>query len=244
MTWLPATACATYVLDPSWKGLFDLIAAHYVFKHIPQVVASLENLKSFLTSDGVIFFSVPDWEANPGDLLVADHVNHFTETSIRRAVRAAGMKVLRIERTLLPAAFTVVCTSTGIEPVPIRPDIEKIIDVGEGCVAGLALACGRLDEKFVANRNRRSAIFGAGFYGMFILIRAFDKVPMSCFLDNNPHLWHREIFGISVLPPKSLPDDIEVVYAGLNPNRAREIVSQTPVLQRSGLELVFFETKP
>jgi hypothetical protein len=231
-------------LNVAWKGRFDLITAHYVLEHVPQAVASLMNLKSFLTQEGVIFFSVPDWEANPGDLLVADHVNHFTETSIHRAVRKADMKVQRIERTLLPSAFTVLCAPTGTEPSPVQTDVDKTVAIGEDYAAGLSRACAQLDEKFAANRNRKSAIFGGGFYGVFLFTRALGKVLISCFLDNNPHLWNEKIFGLSVLPPNSLPEDIEVVYVGLNPNHAREIVKGMPVLQRAGLQLVFLETQP
>ena len=242
--WLPGECCATYDLDPTWKGRFDLITAHYVLEHVPQAVASLKHLKSFLAPDGAIFFSVPDWEANPGDLLVADHVNHFTETSIRRAVREAGMKVQRIERTLLPTAFTVVCVPTGIEPNPNHADVARSVKIGVDCAAGLSRACARLDEKFAAGQNRKSAIFGSGFYGMFLFTRAAGKVSISSFLDNNPHLWSTKIFDVAVLPPKSLPDNIEVVYVGLNPTRARAIVKETPALQRAGLELIFLDTSP
>jgi SAM-dependent methyltransferase len=242
--WLPTNSCATYELNTAWKGRFDLITAHYVLEHVPQAVASLMNLKSFLAPDGAIFFSVPDWESNPGDLLVADHVNHFTATSIRRAVREAALKVKRIERTVLPAAFAVLCEPAGIEPNPRQRDIEATVAIGADCAAGLSRACARLDEKFAANRDRKSAIFGGGFYGAFLFARASAKVPISCFLDNNPHLWSEKFFGLSVLPPKFMPDDIDVVYVGLNPNRAREIVKEIPMLQRAGLELVFLDTQP
>ena len=37
------------------------------------------------------------------------------------------------------------------------------------------------------------------------------------------------------------PANIEVVYVGLNPARAREIAATVPALQRPGLDLLFIE---
>ena len=143
----------------------------------------------------------------------------------------------------MAAAFTVTCASVGTEPSPMQADIDETVAMAEECTAGLTRAFDRLDRKFVANRDRKSAIFGGGFYGTLFVSRALGRASISCFVDSNPHLWGKTILGISVLPPKSLPDDIEVVYVGLNPNRAREIVRAVPALQRSGLELAFLETQ-
>ena len=241
-SWLPPTSCGTYDLDPAWLHRFDLITANYVLEHVPDAAASLANLKSFLSPEGAIFFSVPDWESNPGDLLVADHVNHFTETSIRRAVRKAGLKVFCVDRDRLPSAFTVVCIPDDVEPMPPAADVKRTADNAALCAAGLTRACARLDQAFADNMGRKSAIFGGGFYGLFLFTRARRKISISCFLDNNPHLWPVPMFGLPVMPPKELPIDVEVVYVGLNPNRARDIVNTVPALAREGLDLVFFDT--
>jgi hypothetical protein len=64
-------------------------------------------------------------------------------------------------------------------------------------------------------------------------------VPVSCFLDNNPHSWSLRHFGLPVRPPAEIPDDVRTVFVGLNPSKARAIVAQTPALDRRGIELVF-----
>jgi len=80
--------------------------------------------------------------------------------------------------------------------------------------------------------GRRAAIYGSGFYGVFIASRLTDRSNVRYFLDRNPHQQAKRIFDLPVLPPDALGDEIEVVYVGLNPARAREIAADIEPLHR------------
>jgi SAM-dependent methyltransferase len=243
MPWLPTKNISTYNLDMQWVGRFDLITAHYVLEHVPNPVTLLSELKRFLAPGGAIFFSVPNWSANPGDLLVADHVNHFGATSIRRLAREAGLKITQLEPGQLPNAFVVGCEpASDAADDPSAKEIKDVVLDAHARAEGWGRACARLEREFARNRGRKSAIFGAGFYGAFLLTRSARKIKFAAFLDNNPHLWNTEIFGVSVMAPSALPHGIEVIYVGLNPIRARDIVGLTKSLPRHGIDYVFIET--
>ncbi len=108
-SWLETAAMATYSVPETWSGRFDLVTAHYVLEHVPDPAAVLRSLARLLKPGGQIFFSVPDWTQNTGDLLVADHINHFTSPSLRRLAQEAGVVVEDIDAAALPVSFAVVC---------------------------------------------------------------------------------------------------------------------------------------
>ena len=83
----------------------------------------------------------------------------------------------------------------------------------------------RLRRAADAHAGRPSAIYGASVYGCYIATRIEGRADVRTFVDRNPHMWGQSDFGIPVVPPDGLPDEVEVVYAGLNPLKAREILA-------------------
>jgi SAM-dependent methyltransferase len=238
--WLTPEAAACYAVPEPWRGRFDLVTAHYVMEHVQGPVDTLKALASLLAEGGRILFSVPNWIQNAGDLLVADHVNHFTETSIRRLAADAGLVLEDIDADALPATFVVTCR-IGLGVPPPAADVAREVEHARAVASALRRACDGLDKAFAANAGRRAAVYGAGFYGAFLLTRMKGELPIACCLDSNQHLWGKSLFGVPVQAPDSLPTDVERVYVGLNPARAKAIVANIPALQRDGLELVFME---
>jgi len=238
-SWLPSDACATYKVPSSWRGLFDVVTAHYVIEHVSNPVAVLADLRGLLAPDGKLFFSVPDWRQNTGDLLVVDHSNHFSETSIRTAAWRAGLRVDALASNQLPGAFVVVCSPSESEAAPRKDKVKSEVDHARATCSFWANAVTTLDRSAAMHGDRSSAIFGAGFYGTFVHSRVGKQVPVTCFLDNNPHSWSLRHFGLPVRPPAEMPDDVRTVYVGLNPSKARAIVAQTPALNRGNIDLIF-----
>jgi SAM-dependent methyltransferase len=239
--WLPSEAIATYDVPRSWRGRFDVITAHYVFEHLGDPVGTLRVISELLAPGGRFYFSVPDWAANIGDLLVAEHTNHFTEVSIRRAVHEAGLTVDVFDSALLPYGFSVVCRASKGGDRPARNGIEASVDHARQIASGLQRAVTRVDTEILSRSKRHSAVFGAGFYGALLLTRMPDRAGVACCIDNNPHLWGKTLFGVPVTSPEKLPSSTETVYVGLNPARARDIVKSVKALQRPELDLVFLE---
>lgn len=239
--WLPSEAIATYEVPCSWRGRFDVITAHYVFEHLGDPVATLRVISELLASGGRFYFSVPDWAANIGDLLVAEHTNHFTEVSIRRAVHEAGLAVEVFDIASLPYGISVVCRASASRDTPAKNGIKASVDHARQTASALQCAVNRVDTEISSRRERHSAIFGAGFYGALLLTRMPDRSGVACCIDNNPHLWGKTLFGVPVTSPEKLPTSTETVYVGLNPARARAIVESVKALQRAGLDLVFLE---
>ena len=241
-SWLPSNSVATYTIPDSWHGRFELVTAHYVLEHVQDPVTVLRNISTLLAPNGRLYFCVPDWANNIGDLLVAEHTNHFTHASLQRAVREAGLVIDILDATSLPCAFVVVCHASDNHGAAFATgDIKSAVARARLAVSSLDEACKRIDIHLASNVSRHSAVFGAGFYGAFLLTRMIDRSGVACCIDNNPHLWGRELFGIPIVPPEHLPSATEIVYVALNPARGREIAASVLALKRPGLDLVFID---
>ena len=213
--WLPAEAQATYALPGGWNGRFDLITAHFVLEHVIDPAAVLADMARCLAPGGRIFFSVPDPLGNPGDLLVADHLNHFLPSSLARVLDRAGLRALSLRQDLFRGAHVVVAglgraEALPVDPAPVLAALERWRRILSGLSAQVA-ASGQGDV----------AIYGAGFYGA--LFSGLVAGRARCFLDRNPHLQGGRLQDLLILPPEECPP-VALVLAALNPEKARAIL--------------------
>jgi SAM-dependent methyltransferase len=218
--WVPVDAQATYSLPTDWHGRFDLITAHFVLEHVTEPGPVLANLASFLAPGGRLFFTVPDPIGNPGDLLVADHLNHFVPSSIHAALAASGLRAVWIRQELFRGAHAVLAevgpaAGHGTPTEDVKASLELLSD-WQAMFSGLSNA---LAEP--ATAQARVAIYGAGFYGA--LFRPLVGPKLECFLDRNPHLQGGTLEGLPILAPEACPP-VQLVIVALNPTRARAIL--------------------
>ncbi len=239
--WVPEAAQATYSVPENWKRTFDAVMSHFVIEHVADPVGFMRDVRDLLRPGGTFLFSVPDVAGNPGDMAVADHLNHFSQASISHALASAGFEVQVVDNTSFPGAFFVVArrVEEAVErtaPAAAATDAAK--KAHEICAfwdqASETLKGGA--ERYA---RRKVAIYGAGFYGSWIYGRIGEAVDVVAFLDRNENMKGAMHFGIPVLPPEDLPAEAEALFVGLNPLKARAAIAAQPWLQRAGLDHVW-----
>lgn len=233
-TWVPNDAQATYDLPEAWTGRFDLITAHFVLEHVPDPVAVLAEMRRCLAPEGRIFLTVPDAGGNTGDLLVVDHLNHFSRSSLDRALDRAGLAAAMVDREAFGGAFAVTAKAgnlTAPAPVDLAP-MRAALDQWRGIL-----------DRLGARRLRAPvAIYGAGFYGSIVAARL--ATPPACFLDRNPYLQGQSHLDLPVLPPEECPAGLATLVAALNPRIARDVLEgQMPWLPQ-GVEVIWLDEGP
>lgn len=222
---LPAARTSSYTLPPEWAGSFDLVCAFFVLEHVVAARDALAQLRGLLKPGGVLHIVVPDVLVNWADFLVAEHVNHFHVDSLRYAISGLPFEQVEIDNTLHDAALVMRAIASDAPPaIRVAPAglSEKAL--------GLAHYWMEFTERvraFEAAKGDRaiSAIYGAGFYGAHLLSCLRHPERVLCFVDRNPHLQGREWQGRPVVAPAQMPEDVNVVYAGLNPLRAPDIMA-------------------
>lgn len=230
---LPPERYACYEPPATWSGRFDAVLSFFALEHTADPCGFLRAIRALTAPGGSLHLTVPNPLANRGDLLVADHVNHFSPASLLRAFLATGWTDVRVDIFAHESAYVV--DARRAETVLPLPDF----DVAPAVAATRRAAAfwsdaGAAVARFAREEagTRRAAVYGSGFYGTFIASRLPDRSHLVYFLDRNPHQQAKRVFGLPVIPPDALEDDVEVIYVGLNPDNAQRIVAGVPALAR------------
>ena len=241
--WVTPENQLTYSVPEAWSGRFQAIISHFVIEHVAEPVAFLKTLHALLAPGGRVLLSMPDVAANPGDMTVADHLNHFSTASLKRALALSGFALETIDSTAFPGAFFAVAMRSEA-PVVIEEDrgeITAAADKAKEICAFWKQATKKLDGAARQFSGKRAAVYGSGFYGSWICSRIEANVDFRVFLDQNPKLQGSTHFNRPVLSPANLDEDVDVVFVGLNPLKARAAIAGQAALHRPGLELVWIE---
>jgi SAM-dependent methyltransferase len=237
-SWCAASRRATHDLPAAWHGRFDLVTAFFVLEHVEQPVEVLSSIARLLAPGGMVYFLVPDVWTNPADFVVADHVSHFTDRSLRAVLARAGLEVRALDDSAHEGAWVVVAARAdgAAPPPPADPALPSRVDDLARRWGGAADAVRTFERQGAAGP---SAIYGAGFYGTFIAscLEAPDRV--ACFVDRNPHRQGRTLAGHPIVAPEDLPADVRRIYVGLNPRTARSAIEAVAAWRDRDLECFY-----
>lgn len=239
--WVPEAAQAVYSVPETWRARFDAVMSHFVIEHVADPVGFMRGVRDLLRPAGTFLFSVPDVAGNPGDMAVADHLNHFSEASLAHALASAGFELQTVDKTSFPGAFFVVARATeaAVDTPGTSAGAADAAREARDICAFWDQASEKLKGGIERYARRKVAIYGAGFYGSWIYGRIGEAVDVVAFLDRNENLQGATHFGIPVLSPEDLPREAEALFIGLNPLKARAAIAAQPWLQRTGLDHVW-----
>ena len=217
--WIPENNQATYTIPEKWHNTFDLLICNFVLEHVMWPTDILDLMCKLICPGGLLFFTVPNPLDNSGDLLVVDHLNKFTISSIKQALINSDLNLEEISDKKFRGAFTVVASKNNNKK-QISLDFKKYE------ISSLERKISKWDSRFeeikkIDKKNLNIAIYGAGFYGT--LFYNFLKYKPTCFLDKSIHLNNRKHLGIPVLSPEKCPQNIDILLIGLNPEKAKSI---------------------
>jgi SAM-dependent methyltransferase len=231
---LPREEQASFVTPDAWQSRFDVVLSFFALEHAPDPIGFLREIRALLRPGGTIHLVVPNVRENVGDFVVVDHVNHFMPSSLRRAFAAAGFDDVQIDEQAHASAYVVDARKAASAVAQSDDDeaVQAFMREARGYAAYWAEA-GDAVRRFEADvaAGRPSAIYGSGFYGVFIASRLRNPGAVAYFLDRNPHQQAKIVLEKPVRDPAHVGPEIEVVYAGLNPARSREIVAGIPELR-------------
>jgi SAM-dependent methyltransferase len=201
---------------------FDLVTLVHVLEHVLDPVGILRQLSTRLTTTGILFVQVPDGGKTPYDLVIADHLSHFTLETLSLVSRRAGVEIVELSDTVLPKELSLVGRSGRPEaPVIDFPDAKPAIDrVGkqiDWLSAQVSSAIG------IAETSPRFGIFGTSISGTWLAGVLGDRV--SFFVDEDAG----RIGGLHMGRPVISPDQIAGgadVFVPLIPDLAASVIAR------------------
>jgi SAM-dependent methyltransferase len=219
---------STYELKPEWTGSFDLVTSFFALEHVADPRSLARSVAGLLKPGGSFYCIVPNTYANTADFVVADHVNHFSEVSLGRLMRDAGMNVVSLDGSAHDGAWVLVARKVGgeLESSTAPGELAELSKRAHAMADYWKQFSARVrDFESTHARQKDAAIYGSGFYGTFIATCLADFQRITCFLDQNPHRQAQTLLGKKIVSPEKLPKSVEVVYVGLNPQIARGAIS-------------------
>jgi SAM-dependent methyltransferase len=205
---------------------FDLITLIHSLEHVLQPVATLADLRGRIDEDGYAFVEVPDCNRTPYDLVIADHLTHFTLSTLRFAAERAGYRTDMITDALLTKELSWLGRPSTQTTPTMRPDPQ----LAKGLVFHHLewLSDQILDAKRVAADSHRFGIFGTSISATWL----HGTLPgaASFFVDEDPGRINRTHMGLPILAPDQVPADAHV-FIPLIPAAAESVASRLAGLQ-------------
>jgi 2-polyprenyl-3-methyl-5-hydroxy-6-metoxy-1,4-benzoquinol methylase len=225
-----------------WNEQFDMVCSFYVLEHVADPVAAVAGMGRLLKPGGYFYAIVPNVLANTADFVVADHLQHFSENSWQETLRRAGLVIVEVDDRAHESALVVVARKTS-EPAPHIEPRQTVGDLRRRfeSMAAFWSELGNRIRHFERSKGaqRASCIYGAGFYGNFIASCLHRPSGVTCFVDQNPHLVGRTVLGKPIVSPAELDQEVEVLYAGLNPEIARSVLGDIPCWHDRSLDVFY-----
>ena len=218
-SFVPAENQTVNEVPEEWAGRFDGVISFFALEHVANPRAFVAEARRLLRAGGVFYFLVPNLFANTADLVVVDHVNHFSERSLQRLLADGGFAVREIDGTAHNSAWVAVAEKRDADG--IVPHTNSVADAVKEMADYWHEFGGRV-RAFENANDDEAAIYGSGFYGTFIHACLEQPEKAACFLDQNPHRQQQTLLGKPILPPEAMPTSVRRLYMGLNPRVARE----------------------
>lgn len=213
---------STYSIPENWHGKFDLVTSFFSLEHISNLTDVISKVKTLLKKDGTFYAVVPNFLTNIADLVVIDHPNHFTKSSINHLLCANGFMVENIDTESHRGALVITaklglygkthCKEAGV--------YQKTTEISKFWTDSSK----RISEFEQEKKSLSAAIYGGGFYGAFLAANIKELGSLKFIIDQNPYLHGKYLFGRKVISPNELPNSIDTVYVGLNPLYAKKII--------------------
>jgi hypothetical protein len=197
-----------------------------------EPVQTLSDLGGRLNPTGHLFVQVPDCRRNPYDLVISDHMLHFTLDTLRFAGERAGIRTHFASDSLLVKELSWLGVADSGQPVGmIDPagELERVQRHVDWLAQQITAA------RQLARTSRQFGIFGTSISGTW-LYGALDG-EVSFFVDEDPQRIGRTHMGLPILAPSEVAKTAHV-FVPLIPEVAREVV------RRLGKFDVQFHTPP
>jgi SAM-dependent methyltransferase len=225
---VPETQQAVNQVPDAWAGRFDLVTSFFALEHVADPRAMTAAVHQLLREGGWFYFLVPNLFANTADLVVADHVNHFSNDSLMRLLGDSGFVAVDIDAEIHNSAWVI--TAQKGRPSSANLPTKSLIDPLTK-MADFWRTFGKRVRDFESVHEGPSAIYGSGFYGAFISTCLEESERVRCFLDQNPHRQKQHLLDLPIVAPELLPGEVSSIYVGLNPRVARKEIAAMKNLQ-------------
>lgn len=218
--------CSFYNLKDEWKNSLDIVTSFYVFEHVKDPLTELKNIYQVLKEDGTVYIQVPNVYNHIADFICIDHLHHYSKISLTHLLNQSGFEVISIDDTSYEGALIIVGQKkTNIKTYNFLNEDYTFYETKAVEMSKYwQTLSSKINTFYKQNSTKKAALYGAGFYSTYILSHLPKDNNIAYAIDQNPHLHSQKFNNLDVIPIDKVSEDIEVLYVGLNPKMAKEII--------------------
>jgi SAM-dependent methyltransferase len=199
---------------------FDLVTMIHSLEHFPSPAAALASLAPIL-GDGRLFIEVCNIDENPFDILIADHLMHFSPDTLSRLLQRCGFVVTELATDWVHKEISAVAArspSSGVLQIQSRNDVaspRRVFQRIQKYVTWLNDMLAAVEA--CAQGAKALGIFGTSIAATWIGARLGDRIQF--FVDEDESRVGKLHMGRPVLHPRDVPAG-SVIYFALVPRIA------------------------
>ncbi len=204
----------TYLPRLGDERAYDLVCLNHVLEHAADPAATLRECARRLRPGGVLFVEVPYYLQQPFDLVIYDHLSHFTREGFRRLAGRSGLVYERLDLGV-PKEMSAVFHAGEVRDLPAAKDVLEPESLDEGLAAGATLAaaarCVREAAAETAAAGRPLGVFGTGPAAVYLARLGGPSVRFL--VDTNVRRVGRRVAGLEVLALPDVPEGSALVVS-------------------------------
>lgn len=206
---------------------FDLVTLIHSLEHFPAPLDALTQLRA-IVGDGRLLIQVCNVDENPFDILVADHLMHFSPATLKRLLGRAGFSVVSVATDWVQKEISALSrvgkngfVDPGSEPGYRPAQGEEIFHRMTGYIEWLKRLVRGASE--LARGARPLGIFGTSIAATWLAGQLEERV--SFFVDEDESRIGKSHLGRPIVRPGEIPSG-GVVYLALAPGVADAIAAR------------------
>ena len=233
-------------------GQFDNVVSRHVIEHIPDLYNFFTCVDMILKPGGVIMLDAPDCEAalamGDASVLWEEHVNYFTDATMKAMLRGFGYKVIDINRYLFTGeSLTVIAQKANTSEHEQGEFDINIADIGKPRTNGYHEKMNRyareLREELAARKRKGEAVilFGVGARGTMAVNALGLKDGIDAAFDDQPEKqgMYMPGSGLAICDPNTISDFNRPITCLLAVNNENEEVVMKRLRDLSSQNITF-----
>lgn len=198
---------------------FDVISLIHTLEHLVTPIETLKSIQHALKTGGVLFIQVPNLVRSPFDLVIADHLLHFSPETLSDVLSRAGFEIIALSTDAVYKEISVLAV-----PAMTSQTIKEDFHQAQKCLEQHMKFLDAVLEGSQQLAERSSfGIFGTSISGTWLY--SYYSQRVSFFVDEDATRIHRHHFGLPIYAPQALPSS-EPVYVPLMEASARSVIER------------------
>lgn len=202
------------------KERFDLISMVHTLEHINNPSKFLSRVRGLLNTDGSLLIQVPNYSLNAFDILVFEHVSHFSSETLEQLLINCGFEVVAKSIQVVPKELTFVSKIKNGKYNKKLSSTSFLRRVAKDNIKFL-----KKFEKLVIDAKNKKPLVVFGTAEVGILAAGLLDFKFDFFIDESPWRVGKTHFDIPIKHPKVLKPGDNVILA-VAPIVARYVYSK------------------